>query len=54
MEILRNNEIKVILSDQRMPEITGIELLENIIKEFPDIIRIIITAYNDSETVFKP
>jgi signal transduction histidine kinase len=53
LEILRNNEIKVLLSDQRMPEITGIEFLEQVITEFPDVIRIIVTAYSDTETVLQ-
>jgi signal transduction histidine kinase len=53
IDILRNNTIKVILSDQRMPETTGIELLEKIIDEFPDIIRIIVTAYSDAETILQ-
>lgn len=53
LDILRNNNIKVILSDQRMPETTGIELLEKVIDEFPDVVRIIVTAYSDTETVLQ-
>lgn len=50
---LRKHKIKVVLTDQRMPEISGIELLEQISKEFPDIIRIIVTAYGDTETILQ-
>lgn len=53
MEILRKHEIKVVLTDQRMPEISGIEFLEQILPEFPDIIRIIVTAYSDSDTILQ-
>jgi signal transduction histidine kinase len=53
MEILKHNEIKVVLSDQRMPEISGTEFLERVLIELPEIIRIIITAYCDSETILQ-
>jgi signal transduction histidine kinase len=53
MEILKHNEIKVVLSDQRMPEISGTEFLEQVLSELPDIIRIIITAYSDSDTIMQ-
>jgi signal transduction histidine kinase len=53
LEILRNNEIKVVLTDQRMPEVSGVEFLEQVLLEFPDIIRIIVTAYSDTETVLQ-
>lgn len=53
LEILRNNKIKVVLTDQRMPEVTGIEFLEQVINEFPNAIRIIVTAYSDSDTIIQ-
>ena len=51
LDILRNNDIEIILTDQRMPEMTGVEFLELVIKEFPDPIRILITGYADIEAV---
>lgn len=51
LDILRNNNIEIILTDQRMPEMTGVEFLELVIKEFPDPIRILITGYADIEAV---
>jgi DNA-binding NtrC family response regulator len=50
-EILLKNKIKVIVSDQRMPVMTGVEFFESIIKEFPDTIRILLTGYSDMDTV---
>jgi len=47
IEILRNNDIKLVLSDQRMPEMTGVQFFEKILPEFPDAIRIIITGFSD-------
>lgn len=46
-EILKKHPIKVIISDQRMPKITGTEFLEKAAKEYPLAFRIILTAYTD-------
>lgn len=48
---VRNKEIDVVVTDQRMPNMSGTEMLEIIKSEFPDIISIIITGYSDIETV---
>jgi DNA-binding NtrC family response regulator len=50
-EVLLKNKIKVIVSDQRMPLMTGVQFFESIIKDFPDAIRILLTGYSDMETV---
>ncbi len=50
-KILENNLIHIILSDQRMPKITGIEFFESILLTFPDPIRILITGYTDINAV---
>jgi signal transduction histidine kinase len=47
LELLRSHEVAVVLADQRMPKVTGVELLEKVRVEFPDTIRILITAYTD-------
>ncbi len=50
-EILQENDIQVIIADQRMPEVTGTEFLEKIVDEYPDTIRMILTAYSDIEAL---
>ena len=50
-EVIKNNEIAVIITDQRMPDITGVEFLESLIPEYPDPIRILLTGYSDIEAV---
>jgi response regulator RpfG family c-di-GMP phosphodiesterase len=50
-KILEENEIQVILSDQRMPKMTGIEFFESILETFPSPIRILITGYTDINAV---
>lgn len=47
LALLRTHEVGVVLADQRMPGTTGIELLEAVRNEFPDTIRVLITAYAD-------
>ncbi len=51
MEILRHNQIKILITDQRMPEVTGVEFLEKTVNEFPEIIRMIITGFSDIEAI---
>ncbi|HMR73800.1 MAG TPA: hybrid sensor histidine kinase/response regulator, partial [Polyangiaceae bacterium] len=47
LEILRAREVAVLLTDQRMPGMTGVELCEAASRESPETIRILITAYSD-------
>lgn len=51
MPILEKETIHVILSDQRMPKMTGIEFFEKIQSLYPDPIRILITGYTDINAV---
>ena len=50
-ETLKNNNIQVIISDQRMPEMTGVEFFESIIESHPEQIRILLTGYSDIQAV---
>jgi signal transduction histidine kinase len=50
-EILGQQQIPIIISDQRMPGTSGVEFLEQSIKEHPDSIRVIITAHTDIQMV---
>src|SRR5260370_4846540 len=47
----RAHEIGILISDQRMPNMTGIELLERAREIAPDIQRMVITAYADMQAV---
>jgi two-component system probable response regulator PhcQ len=46
----RHAEIGVVLSDQRMPGQTGVQLLERVRHNYPQIIRILATAYSDVDS----
>ena len=47
MDILAREKIKVVLSDQRMPDISGVEFLHLVKLQYPNIVRILFTAYAD-------
>ena len=49
MEILNANPIAVVLSDQRMPGVTGVEFLARARSLDPRVIRMLVTAYGDVE-----
>jgi response regulator RpfG family c-di-GMP phosphodiesterase len=51
IKLLRNNTVHVIITDQRMPQMTGVEFLENILDEFPLPTRILLTGYADMNAV---
>lgn len=45
--IASNGHVDVVVSDQRMPQMTGIELLAEVRKASPDAIRVLLTGYSD-------
>ncbi|TAN42294.1 MAG: response regulator [Nitrospirae bacterium] len=47
LELLQGNEVAVIVSDHRMPEMTGVDFLEKARLISPDTVRIILTGYAD-------
>ncbi|MEM7352753.1 MAG: adenylate/guanylate cyclase domain-containing protein [Acidobacteriota bacterium] len=51
--ILRSREIHLILSDQRMQDLTGVQLFEAIRVEYPDPIRMIVTDQTDARMIIK-
>lgn len=51
IKILDNNLIHVIITDQRMPNMTGVEFLEKVIDKFADPIRILLTGFTDMNAV---
>lgn len=51
MELLAQHSVQVIVSDQRMPEMSGTEFLSRVKQMYPDTIRIILSGYTDLDTV---
>jgi len=51
IKILEKEDIDVILSDQRMPEMTGVDFLKYALKVHPSLNRILITGYTDFKAI---
>jgi len=51
MELLALNEVQVILSDQRMPEMSGTEFLGRVKEMYPETIRMVLSGYTELTSV---
>jgi two-component system, NtrC family, response regulator HupR/HoxA len=52
-EILEREWVQIILCDQRMPDVTGVDFLTTVRDRWPEVIRIIISGYTDTEDVIR-
>jgi Response regulator containing CheY-like receiver, AAA-type ATPase, and DNA-binding domains len=50
-QVLAEKPIDIIITDQRMPNMTGVEFLESIIGQYPDPMRLLLTGYADMNAV---
>lgn len=50
-KVLEDQEIEIIITDQRMPEETGVDFLESLIPLHPEPMRILLTGYTDVQAV---
>ena len=51
LKLMRENEVHIIMTDQRMPKVTGVELLKSIRAGHPQAIRMLFTGYADIDSV---
>ena len=51
VRMLDDQEFHVVLSDQRMPRISGVEFFELIMPDHPDVSRVLVTGYADTDAV---
>ncbi|MBE9079288.1 FAD-dependent oxidoreductase [Romeria aff. gracilis LEGE 07310] len=50
---LRNDTAALLLVDQRMPQISGVEFIEQAVQIFPKAKRVLLTAYADTEAAIR-
>ena len=51
--ILAREWVQVILCDQRMPGMSGVEFLKQVREKWPDVVRMVISGYTDSEDIIS-
>ena len=51
LEILRTQHVAVVISDQRMPHMTGVEFLQQAKEVAPDTLRILLTGFADMQAI---
>ena len=51
LEMLQKNEVHVLVTDMRMPEMSGLDLLKIVKKEYPHIIRMVLSGYTQVTTL---
>lgn len=51
MRVLSERTVHVVMSDQRMPEMSGVEFLHRVREEYPDVVRLLVTGYADMRAV---
>jgi len=51
--IVRDKNVSVVISDQRMPKKTGTQVLAAVKREFPNVIRILMTGYADHDATIE-
>jgi two-component system, sensor histidine kinase and response regulator len=49
--LTQNRDVQIVFSDQKMPDVSGVEFFELIKEDFPDPVRILLTGYADIEAV---
>ena len=53
LKIINKEKIHLVITDQKMPGMTGVEFLEQIVQTHPATIRIILTAYSDIDFIMR-
>ena len=53
LEILNQYVIQLIITDQKMPGMTGVEFLEKVVETHPETMRLILTAYSDIDFIMR-
>ncbi len=51
LEVLEREFVALVLSDQRMPGMSGMEFLQEVRKRFPDLVLMLVTAYSDLDVI---
>ncbi|MFZ1385958.1 MAG: sigma-54 dependent transcriptional regulator [Thiolinea sp.] len=53
LAILEREWVQVMVCDQRMPDVSGVTLLSQVREQWPEIVRMIISGYTDSDDIIS-
>ncbi|MBX9449063.1 MAG: response regulator [Taibaiella sp.] len=53
LQVLETQPVDIIITDQRMPGMTGVEFLEKVLEKYPDPMRILLTGFADMNAVVE-
>ncbi|HYR77109.1 MAG TPA: response regulator [Pyrinomonadaceae bacterium] len=53
LTLLQHHDVALLISDQRMPEMTGIELMKNTVAMRPQMAKILLTGYTDVSALIE-
>lgn len=51
LKLLEEAHVQLVISDQRMPEMSGVDFLSEVRKKYPETIRIILSGYTDVNSI---
>lgn len=51
LEILAKNSVHIVITDQRMPGMTGVDFLIAVLKQYPNAMRVLLTGFTDLTAV---
>src|SRR5436309_13679805 len=51
IRLMQEEEVHIVMSDQRMPQITGVELLARVKSKYPQAVRMLFTGFADLESI---
>ncbi len=53
LRMLEDNKIDLIITDQQMPNMTGVDLLSQVVPKYPNIVRMIMTGFSDMGAIIR-
>ncbi len=53
LERLTREDFALLLTDERMPDLSGIDLLSRVVERWPDVVRVIVSAYGDAQRLLS-
>lgn len=51
LEIMKKNPVHIVITDQRMPGMTGVDLLIEVLGRYPNAMRVLLTGFTDLTAV---